>query len=152
MAVRKCAYKYVFSSVLEINRSVYLEKCAYYYSSVRFISECFALIEGSVLWCSVIVLCLCPWKNICNSQFANYALFFFFPLKVAQLVHDLAPLSKTTLLMSVACLLDNVPFVLFYRALFILLFPSLSLSLYFTFQLNFWHFWRRKLSDAVNTI
>lgn len=40
MSVQQCAYKYVFSSAMGINRPVYLEKYAYYYSGVRFISGC----------------------------------------------------------------------------------------------------------------
>lgn len=49
MSVQECAYKYVFSAAMGINRPVYLEKCAYYYSGMRFISGCFTRIESSVL-------------------------------------------------------------------------------------------------------
>lgn len=45
-SVQQCAYKYVFSSAMGINRAVYLEKCAYYYSGMRFISGCFTQMKA----------------------------------------------------------------------------------------------------------
>lgn len=66
---QKCAYKYVFfSAAMGINRSVYLEKCAYYYSAMRFISGCFTRLQTAFFdvggrWKRVIVSCLCPRKH-----------------------------------------------------------------------------------------
>lgn len=85
MSVRKCAYKYVFSSAMGINRSVYFEKkmCLLLFKHEIHLTvlhpdrkQCSLMFRVKIKE-SLFYICAYEKKKNPNSLFANYALFFY---------------------------------------------------------------------------